>query len=178
MSSLKPQDIVVLLKLCGYDSRPPYSVIAANLRMSQSEINASIKRLQTANLVLTKELGEMPILDAVEEFLIHGVKYAFPAKRGFLARGMPTSYSAEPLKSLFVSGDEPVIVWPDAKGRRRGVSILPLYKSVPEAARLDSVLYSRLALLDAIRSGGAREREIATRELKKSLRQINGKHEP
>jgi hypothetical protein len=30
-------------------------------------------------------------LKAVEEFLIHGVKYAFPVQRGEATRGMPTS---------------------------------------------------------------------------------------
>ena len=46
--------------------------------MSQSEVNASVKRLRSAKLVHEKDLDEGPILAAVEEFLIHGVKYAFP----------------------------------------------------------------------------------------------------
>jgi len=176
-SSLKPQDVVVLVKLCGYESesRPPFSVIAAALEISQSEINASVKRLQSAKLLNPKELGELPINAAVEEFLIHAVKYAFPVKRGHWVRGMPTSYAAEPLNRIIVPGNDPIPVWPDPLGKERGLSLLPLYKSVPNAARRDTLLYSRLAILDAIREGGARQTRIAEKELVKSLRQPNGK---
>jgi hypothetical protein len=175
--ALKPQDVVVLIKLCGYEavSRPPYSVIANDLEMSQSEVNASVKRLKQANLLRPKEMGELPVIAAVEEFLVHGVKYAFPVKRGSWVRGMPTSYAAEPLNEMIIQGEDPVPVWPDPLGTKRGLSLLPLYKSVPEAAKRDPVLYARLALLDAIRDGGARQRSLAEKELIKSLRKTNGK---
>lgn len=166
----------MLLKLCGYEvaTRPPYSRIAEDLGMSRSEINASVQRLKAAKLLNPKELGEMPILAATEEFLIHAVKYAFPAKRGHLERGMPTSYAAEPLSKIIVSGDDPIPVWPDSLGKRKGMSLMPLYRSVPDAARRDPVLYARLAILDAIRDGGARERKLAEKELIKSLRKADG----
>jgi helix-turn-helix protein len=179
IQALKPQDVLVLVKLCSYDSgsRPPYSVLASDIRMSRSEINASVKRLQSAGLVLPKELHEMPIKAAVEEFLIHGVKYMFPARLGSWVRGMPTSYAAEPLRSMIVPGGDPIPVWPDAKGKERGLGLTPLYRSVPEAARKDPLLYHRLSLIDAIRSGNARERKIAEKELVKSLRKVNGKNQ-
>ncbi|MEO6485311.1 MAG: hypothetical protein ABIO54_07390 [Pyrinomonadaceae bacterium] len=142
--------------------------------MSQSEINKAVKRLQSARLIHGPESGESPIWAAAEEFLIHGVKYAFPAKRGHFTRGMPTSYAAEPLNKLISAGDDPIPVWPDPKGKKRGISLLPLYKAVPDAAKRDSLLYERLAILDAIRSGGARERKLAEKELIKSLKQTNG----
>jgi hypothetical protein len=40
----------------------------------------------------------------VEEFLIHGLKYVFPAYPGALVRGVPTAHSAEPLKGLLIAG--------------------------------------------------------------------------
>ena len=174
--NLKPQDVVVLLKLCGYESkdRPPYSIMSADLGMSQSEINASVKRLQSAKLLHSKQMGERPILKSAEEFLIHGVKYAFPAIRGEFTRGMPTSYAAEPLNKIINIGEDPIPVWPDAKGEKRGISLMPLYKTIPAAARRDPVFYERLALLDAIRDGRARERMLAEKELLRSLRQTNG----
>lgn len=173
---LKPQDVVVLLKLCGYAevSRPAYSVIAEDLGISQSEINASVKRLQAAGLLNPKQLGELPILAAAEEFLIHAVKYVFPAKRGHFVRGMPTSYAAEPLNELIVAGADPIPVWPDPKGKKKGLSLMPLYRSVTDAAKRDPLLYARLAMLDAIRDSGARERKLAEKELIKSLRNSNG----
>ncbi len=179
-SSLKPQDVLVLVKLCGYRSkdRPPYVQLARGLDISSSEINAAVRRLQLAKLLHpSKEFGEpapmnseLPILAAVEEFLIHGVKYAFPAIRGSLVRGMPTSYAAEPLRQLLDAGDGPVPVWPDKKGEVRGIALTPLYSSVPEAARRDPLLYARLTLIDAIRDGGARQRSIAEEALIASLR--------
>ena len=176
--SLKPQDVVVLVKLCGYVAsvRPPYSVIASELIMSQSEVNASVKRLQSAQLIHDKSSGELPIRAAVEEFLIHAVKYAFPAQYGArIVRGMPTSYAAEPLTHLIDPGTNPIPVWPDSGGKKRGLCFFPLYKSVPMAAKRDPVLYSRLALIDAIRDGGARQRKIAEKQLISSLRNPDGR---
>ena len=150
--------------------RPSYSVMAAELFMSQSEVHSAVKRLEQSSLIHGAEMNEMPNLTAVEEFLIHGVKYSFPAERGSLTRGVPTSYAAEPLCQLIQAGAEPVPVWADPAGQTRGIEIMPLYKTVPEAARKDPKLYERLALVDAIRDGRARERKLAEQELIKSLR--------
>ena len=169
---LKPQDVVILVKLSGYtfERRPPYALIASDLGMSISEVNAGVRRLQQAQLVLQKYLNELPNRAATEEFLIHGVKYSFPATRTTLVRGMPTSYGAEPLNQLIVPDSDPVPVWPDPKGKVKGLGLIPLYRSVRDACRKDELLYARLALLDAIRSTRARERRIAEAELLKSLR--------
>lgn len=169
---LKPQDIVVLLKLCGYLSgkRPSYSVMASELGMSASEVHSAVKRLCQSRLIHGLEMEERPNLTAVEEFLIHGVKYAFPAERGSLTRGIPTSYAAEPLCRLITPGNEPIPVWADPTAKTRGIELVPLYKTVPIAAKRDPKLYERLALIDALRDGRARERNMAEQELKKSLR--------
>ena len=171
---LKPQDIVVVMKLCGYapNARPPYGTIATELKMSASEIHSAVQRLKSSRLLHGSEMNEKPNLSALEEFLIHGVKYAFPVTRGGLTRGMPTSYAAEPLCRLIKAGSEPIPVWADPQGTTRGSALAPLYKTVPEAAKLDSLLYKRLALIDAIRDGRARERNLAEKELKNSLQLI------
>jgi hypothetical protein len=96
---------------------------------------------------------------------VHGVKYAFPPDRGPLTRGLPTAYAAPPLNTLIVLPDEPPPVWPDPEGKVRGYAFSPLYPSVPKAAALDPALYELLALVDAIRDGRARERELAIKEL-------------
>ncbi len=89
-----------------------------------------------------------------------------------MTRGMPTSYAAEPLCRLIKAGSEPVPVWTDPKGTARGITLAPLYKSVPEAPKRDSPLYERLALINAIRDGRACERSLMKKELKNSLQQI------
>jgi hypothetical protein len=51
----------------------------------------------------------------------------------------------------------------------KGQSIIPLFPSVAEAVQNDVLLYELLALVDALRVGRAREREIALEELKKRI---------
>jgi len=168
---LKPQDVVVVLKLSEFDGkRPPYAQIAEELLMSSSEVHAAVKRAQAAHLMHGPELGERPNCRALEEFLIHGLKYVFPAQHGAMTRGLPTSYAAEPLRRYIQAGDEPLPVWPNPTGPTRGVAFEPLYPSVPEAAKRDAYLYELLALVDAIRDGRVRERKMAERELIHRLR--------
>ncbi|HKM89183.1 MAG TPA: hypothetical protein VJX29_01105 [Candidatus Acidoferrales bacterium] len=167
---LKPQDIVVLVKLLEYGvHRPTYAQIAQELHLSASEVHAAVRRARQAHLLHGPELGEVPNKTAFEEFLIHGLKYVFPAERGGLARGVPTSYAAEPLRSRIAPGSDPPPVWPYPAGKARGYSLAPLYKTVPQAALGDSFLYEMLALIDAIRDGKSREREAATQELRVRL---------
>jgi hypothetical protein len=162
---LKPQDIYILLKLIVLGDVPwSYSALAGDLFMSTSEVHAGIKRAIAAKL-MDSQRGR-PVKKALEEFLIHGVKYAFPPDRGGLTRGLPTAYAAAPLRAMISQPKEPPPVWPDPEGVVRGYEFSPLYKSVPRAALKDSKLYEILALVDAIRDGRAREREIAVRELK------------
>jgi DNA-binding Lrp family transcriptional regulator len=173
--NLKPQDIVVVLKLCAYpDARPAMSVIANELSLSPSEVHGAIGRLRASRLLHGPGLKDRPNISALEEFLIHGLKYAFPAEHGEVTRGIPTSYAAEPLKSeVSMSNDLPP-VWPWPEGNTRGVGLEPLYKNVPRAALRDSNLYQFLALVDAIRDGRARERKIAERDLVRRLRTTHG----
>lgn len=101
---------------------------------------------------------------------MHGLQYAFPATRGELTRGVPTSYAARPLKSLIAKGTEPLPVWPSADGPARGVAFAPLYKTAPVAAPDDPPFYELLALADALRGGRPRERKLAAEALGKRLR--------
>ena len=170
--NLKPQDVVVALKLCAYpNGRPAMSIIANDLSLSPSEVHGAIGRLRASRLLYGKD---RPNISALEEFLVHGLKYAFPAEHGEVTRGIPTSYAAEPLKSeISMSNDLPP-VWPWREGNTRGVGLEPLYKSVPAAALRDPNLYQLLALVDAIRDGRARERKIAERDLVHRLRVTYG----
>ena len=50
--TLKPQDIVVLLKLLkARDKRPTYARVAVDLYVSPSEVHASIRRARAARLI-------------------------------------------------------------------------------------------------------------------------------
>lgn len=162
---LKPQDIVILLKLVsfGCDSQWSFSSLAHDLGMSPSEVHSGIGRATAARLYDPQR--KVPIMKSLLEFLVHGVKYAFPPDRGALTRGMPTSYAAPPLNIQIVQSEEPPPVWASPDGKVRGYELSPLYRSVPKAVTNDNMLYELLALVDAIRDGRSREREIAVKEL-------------
>ena len=167
---------MVVLKLCTYaTSRPAISILASELAISPSEVHGALKRLHRARLLHGPEMRDKPNVSALEEFLLHGLKYAFPAEHGQVTRGVPTSYAAAPLKGEILPGDELPPVWPWPKGDTRGIALEPLYKTAPIAALRDPSFYELLALVDAIRDGRARERKIAERELLKRLRLVNVK---
>lgn len=167
---------MVALKLCTYRKRrPPMSIIAADLGLSPSEVHGGLKRLHQARLVHGQELQDKPNIAALEEFLLHGLKYAFPAEHGQATRGMPTSYAAEPLSKFISAGDDLPPVWPFPEGDTRGLALQPLYRTAPAASLRDSLLYEYLSLIDAIRNGRVRERKVAERELLKRLRSVNAK---
>ena len=167
--ALLPQDVVVLAKLVSSGgTRPAIAQLASDLFLSPSQVHASLKRLERARLADAS--SGRPILRAVEEFLIHAVKYVFPAQRGETTRGLPTGHAAPPLNAEIAGSGEPPPVWPDPEGGVRGVGFEPLCNSVPKAARKDRALYELLALVDALRDGRARERRIAEREVSARLK--------
>lgn len=173
---MKPQDILIALKmqsLCDQagDAPPPWPqrFLAKETGVSLSEVSAACRRLEEAGLL--DPARRRIVRSALREFLVHALKYVFPAGAGEISRGMPTGFAAEPLRGSFLApSDEPIPVWPDARGKSRGAALEPLYKSAPAAARKDARLYEYLALADAIRAGRARERIKAIEILSQRLR--------
>ena len=160
---LRPQDLVVLLRLSLEQGPPPtYAALAAELSVTASEAHASVERSRIAQLVRKGANGKPVVVrEALRMFVQHGARYAFPATRGEMTRGMPTSHAAEPLVSRIVQSGEPVPVWPHKSGTTRGMAFYPLYPTVPEAAARNPALYELLVLFDAVRGGSARERSLA-----------------
>jgi hypothetical protein len=167
---LKPQDILVMLKLVVLaGDNWSFNKMAVMLHMSPSEVHAAVNRTLAAKLAVHRNDRLQPNGRNLKEFLLHGIQYVFIPDRGELTRGVPTGFFAAPFSSFLVSSGEPPWVWPDPDGDTRGQTFSPLYKSVPKASREDEDLYELLALVDALRGGGARERKIATTEIGKRL---------
>jgi len=167
--TLSPLDIVILLKIIALgDSSWLQSGLAESLHISQSEVSKSLMRSKYAGLLDAsgKRVSALALMDLLQ----FGIRYIFPQQPGAIVRGIATSHSAPPLNTIFKS-EEPY-VWPSAKGDLRGQSILPLYPSVIDAIKKDVKLYELLALVDAIRVGRAREKEMAIQQLKKRI--VNG----
>lgn len=167
-NGIKPQDIAILLKLVSLgDKKWRHVDLVAALGLSQAEISFALNRCRTVGFLDSAKKKVMKA--ALLEFLVHGLKYVFPARTGPISRGLPTAHSAAPLAGKIVAPAEDMYVWPYENGRIRGQSIEPLYEKAPQAAEKDKVLYELLALVDAIRAGRARELAMAVRELEARL---------
>ncbi len=165
---MKPQDILVALKLLHSDPAQTYEELGKSLAMSPSESHAAIRRLIESRLV--EPDSRRVIRQSLLRFLIHGVPFAFPAILRETTRGVPTAWGAPCLRGHIVSNDPPP-VWPHPEGAVRGQALKPLYPSAVAAAAIDARLYDLLALVDAVRIGRARERKIAEEELTQRIKE-------
>jgi hypothetical protein len=158
------------LKLVALGDGPwTYNSLAVDLDLSPSQVHAAVRRAIKSDLAYEID-GQVRVhVRNLEEFLVHGMRYLIVPERGAKSRGMATLASAPPFASLFLDSDEKV-VWPDSSGETRGESLAPIYKSAPKAAQRDPKLYELLVIADCLRAGRAREKQAATKELKKKLR--------
>jgi hypothetical protein len=165
--ALKPQDVLVALRTAlqpaGVLFR--FAEAAKALGLSRSEVHAAVGRCVAARLMsrVPSRVDSAVATNRTNllEFLLHGVKYAFPPELGGVTRGIPTGYAAPVLRDRFAPTDSLPPVWPHPAGAVRGRAFEPLYRSAPAAAAADPALYSALALVDAVRGGSARDREQA-----------------
>lgn len=144
-----------------------YQSLSQRIGISASECNEAVKRGLHCGLLRKSRDNQRPIpsSNALLEFLLHGIKYVFPAEEGVLTRGIPTGFAAPVLSQKLLSSGEHVHVWPDARGKEIGLTLKPIHKSIPLAVKYDSVFYEIFALVDAIRFGKIREVNVATEEL-------------
>jgi hypothetical protein len=107
--------------------------------MSPSEVHACVRRAEGRRLLHGSQRKNRPNFAALEEFLVHGLKYVFPPERGEVTRAVQASFAAEPLRGLMTQGDELVPVWPCAEGKQRGIGFGPLYRTAPSLRRATPV---------------------------------------
>jgi len=163
---MKPQDVVVLLKIIATDNQDWLQVtLAQSLKMSQSEISQAVARARYSGLM--DENGKDVMRQSFMDFLQYGLSVVFPARPGAMVRGMPTAHSVSPLNQMIESSE--IYVWPWAKGETRGQGIAPLYGTLPEAVLNDSKFYELIALVDTLRIGRVRERNLAIEILKERI---------
>lgn len=165
---IKSQDILLLMKLI-VDPKLSQKELAQTLSISPAEISHGYKRLKLSALLSSE--GQ-PIHEACEEFLVHGIKYTFPAELGTLASGIPTAHSKPGFKFVKQNPNE-TIVWPDAEGKVKGISLYPIHPGFPLACKHDEKLYFMSSLVEMIRSGRAREKNIAAEQLHSFLMERN-----
>ena len=139
--------------------------LAKELGISPSEISESLNRSYHARLIDDNKRHVFKL--AVHEFIVYAIRYVFPQSPGPITRGVRTAHSAPPINKAIRSDEH--YVWPDAEGDTRGQAIEPLYPTLVKASKQDEFLYTALALIDALRVGRAREKEIARIELEKMI---------
>lgn len=157
----KPFDVVVAVRLL----RPASTLasIADDLASAPSQVHAALSRLEIAGILKAEKRATNP--RALLEFLVGGIRYAFPAQRGPLTTGVPTAYSASPLSSVVDAID--VVVWPAPKvtDSVRGFSLTPLFPRAASLRDRDPVTYRVLTVIDALRLGDLRLRQHAKEAL-------------
>lgn len=160
-----PFDIVVALRLTS--PAGTLVAIADELGVAPSQVHTAVRRLGAAGLLRTGVRATNP--RALTEFLVHGIRYAFPAAKGPLALGIPTAYSAPPLSAEVDAID--VVVWPAARhpAAVQGFSIAPLYKAAPALIDRSPATYRLLAVTDALRLADPRTRLSARDRLEQLL---------
>ena len=128
--------------------------VADGVGLDLAVVHRAFRRLQTSQLILSDRRVQAV---HAEEFLVHGLRYVFPPEYGGASRGVPTAWAVSPLRERFASDGSLPPVWPHPQGAVRGIAVEPLHKAVPSAALADPALHARLAVVDALRLGDARQ---------------------
>jgi DNA-binding transcriptional MocR family regulator len=167
---VKDSHVYVLSGLLAHDDGDwSYRSLAERLHVPHSVVQRALERAKEAELYV----GERREVHRpnFEEFAIHALRFIAPSRLGALVSGMPAAWAAEPMAgAIHSSGDEPPPVWPFAQGRIRGQGVEPLHSAAPEAAGEWPELGELLALLDSLRAGDARIRQVAGDLLMEKLR--------
>jgi hypothetical protein len=155
-TTLRPSDIVVALQLTIYSSAQ-FKELAESTGISAGECHNAVRRLRLSQLVQAGERA--PSRDALHQFLVHGVSFAFPAMVGPGTIGISTAHSSPAFRGIVESPDH--FVWPNADGEVRGQSLVPLFPGAPALPGRNQRLYELLTIVDALRVGTTRVRKIA-----------------
>lgn len=176
---LKPQDVLVLLKLSVWSGGHwRQEDLARELGMTQSQIHTSLKRSEECGLYdfENRSLNRA----ALVELLIHAIRFLLPARLGPKALGLPTAWGHRAVFAALTAGLNEPPVWPlprrpsnghqsEAAKAVEGVAVEPLHEKAPQAAARDPKLYELLAAVDAMRVGRARDMEVARDILRSRL---------
>ena len=170
---LGPTDIYILAGVLTSD-REAWTLreLARELHVDHTLVHRVLKRAEAANLyrASSKQVNRANF----EELVSHAGRFVAPAQLGGLTRGIPAAWAAEPISTVVrQSEQEPPPVWPDAFGAVRGQALEPLHVAAVKASQETPSLASLLSIIDSLRAGDIRVRDVAAKELHKTLRQAS-----
>ncbi|MHB8491734.1 MAG: hypothetical protein ACYDA6_05915 [Solirubrobacteraceae bacterium] len=165
---LKGEDIIVLLKLAQEPGAElTVRSLEADLGIPRTVIHRSLGRLGESGLI--DPPSRRVNMSRAEELLVHATKYMFPAALEGETRGIPTAWAVSPLAGRLAGSGNTPPVWPEPKGKVRGLAVKPLHTSVSRSTLKNPVLYEELALIDALRLGDQRVAGLASELLRERL---------
>jgi hypothetical protein len=175
---MKGLDVVmmVLLRASGRDHWT-FAELSGALGHSVSQCHAARERLRAVRLLSGNPDKPWHVpADNFVEYLVHGLKYDFPAHIGASTRGVATAHSsdfvADQFRSVVKEGAGLGFVWPSAQGNAVGQALEPVHASQvvlagkPEFAEA----YRLMVLADLLRVGQARERAWAAASIEEVAR--------
>jgi hypothetical protein len=154
--TLRPSDIVVACQLATTPSAH-FINLAESTGLSAGECHNAVRRLRYSHLLLADE--RRPSNEVLHNFLVQGAPFAFPPVLGVQTIGVSTAQSSPAFRALVGTADG--IVWPHAQGEARGQSLIPLFPGAPTLSTTNQPLYDLLTIVDALRVGTTRVRNVA-----------------
>jgi DNA-binding transcriptional ArsR family regulator len=164
-------DVLILLKLVANEAlNLSIRELARQLgSVSKSAVDISLRRLVSHGLLRIAPDGSRQVNRlAARELLERAIRWIAPAVIGPFELGLETAYAAAPLAQRLI-GDSDPLVMPLPEGPVRGRAVKPLHPGAPTAAKNDPKLHELLAIVDALRIGRQRDREVAIQELRARL---------
>jgi len=144
---MRPLELICLLQIHTWPTgKWTYRALAAALGISLAQAHSALRSASAAKLYDREH--HLVQSESVLEFLVHGVKYAFPGSRGTPGIGMVTAYHAFPMCTLTRNADIPC-VWPTDSGSTKGGA--PIHQAAIKGCEGDIHLYELLTLIDVLR---------------------------
>ena len=147
------RDLLVLLAVAAKGRASWRAVdLARELGVPFLDVSMGLERARRVGLM--DEEKKRALKEPLMEFLIHALRYVFPAEIGAACRGIATA----PFSGRFV--------WPTRDGDALGRALTPLDGAAPRA---DGRLRELLGLVDVLRVGLVWERDLAVQEISRWL---------
>lgn len=159
-------DIYVLTGLIAWESGEwTLRELADGLMVDHTLVHRALKRAESVGLYssATRRVN----LPNLEELLIHASRFVLPAKLGEVTVGVPSAWAAKPIVNFIHESDTNLPpVWPTADGDVRGQALAPLHPSAPLAINRIPRLGDLLSIVDSLRAGDIRIRDVATKAIR------------
>lgn len=178
---LENEELDIFLELSEFYNSLSIRGLAESVVISKSEVSGALKRLINIGLLIVTSSSPFKRLELVEmqwktnrrallDLIIYSFQYFFHTEVSAIDIGIPTVFNNKKLSDHLSYSSALPYIWPAQSYRSvSGLTVEPLYKSVPYAALDDNFLYEVFALIDVFRIGSPREKKIAEKLLREYL---------